>query len=147
MHRHGLGALSAAFDSPVTHPRQGGPALDLNTVTIEGPGGLLSVLGQVPEHRKARGIRHELAALLAAVLSGADSTAAIAQYARTLSQPALASLGIRRNTRTHTYVVPTYQTLRRAIRAVDAHALDAAAPAGSTPRSTPGTCCPGNSPG
>jgi predicted transposase YbfD/YdcC len=130
VHRHGLGALSAAFDSPLTHPRQGGPALDMNTVTIEGPGGLLSVLGRVPEHRKARGIRHELAALLAvataAVLSGADSTAAIAQYARTLPQPALASLGIRRNKRTRTYLAPAYQTLRRAIRAVDAHALDTA---------------------
>ena len=130
LHRHGLGALSAAFDSPLTHPRQGRPALDMNTVNIEGPGGLLSVLGQVPEHRKARGIRHELAALLAvataAVLSGADSTAAIAQYAATLTQPALASLGIRRNKRTRTYVAPAYQTLRRAIRSVDAHALDAA---------------------
>jgi predicted transposase YbfD/YdcC len=130
LHRHGLGALSAAFDSLLTHPRQGRPALDMNTVNIEGPGGLLSVLGQVPEHRKARGIRHELAALLAvataAVLSGADSTAAIAQYARTLPQPALASLGIRRNKRTRTYVAPASQTLRRAIRAVDAHALDAA---------------------
>jgi hypothetical protein len=60
------------------------------------------------------------------VLSGADSTAAIAQYARTLTQPALASLGIRRNKRTRTYVAPAYQTLRRAIRSVDAHALDTA---------------------
>ena len=129
VHRHGLGALSAAFDSPLTHPRQGRPPVDMNTLDINGPAGLLSVLGQVPEHRKARGIRHDLAALLAlataAVLSGADSTAAIAQYARTLTQPALASLGIRRNTRTRTYVAPAYQTLRRAIRSVNAHALDA----------------------
>ena len=130
LHRHGLGALSAAFDSPLTHPRQGRPPVDMNTLDIDGPAGLLTVLGQVPEHRKARGIRHELAALLAvataAVLSGADSTAAIAQYARTLTQPALASLGIRRNKRTRTYLAPAYQTLRRAIRAVDAHALDTA---------------------
>jgi hypothetical protein len=130
LHRHGLGALSAAFDSPLTHPRQGRPPVDMNTLDINGPAGLLSVLGQVPEHRKARGIRHELAALLAvataAVLSGADSTAAIAQYARTLTQPALASLGIRRNKRTRTYLAPAYQTLRRAIRSVDAHALDTA---------------------
>jgi hypothetical protein len=27
---------------------------------------------------------------------------------------------------THTYVAPSYQTLRRAIRSVDAHALDTA---------------------
>ena len=130
LHRHGLGALSAAFDSPLTHPRQGRPPVDMNTLDIDGPAGLLTVLGQVPEHRKARGIRHELAALLAvataAVLSGADSTAAIAQYARTLTQPALASLGIRRNKRTRTYLAPAYQTLRRAIRAVNAHALDTA---------------------
>jgi len=130
LHRHGLDALSAAFDSPLIHPRQGRPALDMNALNIDGPAGLLAALGQVPEHRKARGIRHQLAALLAvataAVLSGADSYAAIAQYARTLTQPALATLGIRRNKRTGTPVAPAYQTLRRAIRSVDAHALDAA---------------------
>jgi hypothetical protein len=104
--------------------------VDMNTLDINGPAGLLNVLGQVPEHRKARGIRHDLAAVLAvataAVLSGADSTAAIAHYAHALTQPALASQGIRRNTRTRTYVAPAYQTLRRAIRSVDAHALDTA---------------------
>ncbi|MCA1682343.1 MAG: transposase family protein, partial [Actinobacteria bacterium] len=130
LHRHGLNALSSAFDSPLTHPRQGRPVLDMNALNIDGPAGLLAALGQVPEHRKARGIRHQLAALLAvataAVLSGADSYAAIAQYARTLTQPALATLGIRRNKRTGTHVAPAYQTLRRAIRSVDAHALDAA---------------------
>ena len=102
----------------------------MNTLDIDGPGGLLAVLGQVPEHRQARGIRHDLAALLAvataAVLSGANSTSAIAQYARTLTQPALATLGVRRNKRTGTYMAPAYQTLRRAIRSVDAHALDTA---------------------
>ncbi len=130
LHRHGLAVLAAAFDSPLIAPRQGRPAVDLNTLDLGGPHGLLAVLGQVPEHRKARGIRHELPALLAvataAVLSGADSTAAIAQYARTLTQPALAALGVRRNKRTGTHVAPAYQTLRRAIRAVDAHALDTA---------------------
>jgi len=102
----------------------------MNALNIDGPAGLLGALGQVPEHRKARGIRHQLTALLAvataAVLSGADSYAAIAQYARTLTQPALGTLGIRRNKRTGTYVAPAYQTLRRAIRAVDAPALDTA---------------------
>jgi predicted transposase YbfD/YdcC len=130
LHRHGLAVLAAAFDSPLIAPRPGRPAVDMNTVDIDGPGGLLAVLGQVPEHRKARGIRHDLAALLAvavaAVLSGANSTAAIAQYARTLTQPALAALGVRRNKRTGTHVAPAYQTLRRAIRSVDAHALDTA---------------------
>jgi predicted transposase YbfD/YdcC len=130
LHRHGLTTLCAAFDSPLITDRQGRAAVDINTLDIDGPGGLLAALGQVPEHRKARGIRHELAAVLAvataAVLSGADSTTAIAQHARTLTQPALATLGIRRNKRTHTYVAPSYQTLRRAIRSVDAHALDTA---------------------
>ena len=102
----------------------------MNPLDIDGSEGLLAVLGRVPEHRKARGIRHELPALLAvataAVLSGADSSTAIAPYARTLTQPALASLGVRRNKRTRTLVAPSYPTLRRAIRSVDAHALDAA---------------------
>jgi predicted transposase YbfD/YdcC len=130
LHRHGLTALCAGFDSPLITDRQGRPAVDMNTLDIDGPGGLLAALGRVPEHRKARGIRHDLAAILAvataAVLSGADSTAATAQYANTLTQPALATLGIRRNTRTRTYLAPSYQTLRRAIRSVDAHALDTA---------------------
>jgi predicted transposase YbfD/YdcC len=130
LHRHSLSALCAAFDSPLITDRQNRAAVDINTLDIDGPGGLLAALGQVPEHRKARGIRHELAAVLAvataAVLSGADSTTAIAQHARTLTQPALATLGIRRNKRTHTYVAPSYQTLRRAIHSIDAHALDTA---------------------
>jgi hypothetical protein len=128
LHRHGLTVLAAAFDSPLIHPHRGRPVVDMNTLDVDGPGGLLAVLGQVPEHRQARGIRHDLAALLAvataAVLSGANSTSAIAQYARTLTQPALATLGVRRNKRTGTYLAPAYQTLRRAIRSVDAHALD-----------------------
>ena len=130
LHRHGLTVLAAAFDSPLIQPHRGRPVVDMNTLDIDGPGGLLAVLGQVPEHRQARGIRHDLAALLAvataAVLSGANSTSAIAQYARTLTQPALATLGVRRNKRTGTYLAPAYQTLRRAIRSVDAHALDTA---------------------
>jgi Domain of unknown function (DUF4338)/DDE_Tnp_1-associated len=130
LHRHGLSALCAAFDSPLITERQNRAAVDINTLDIDGPGGLLAALGRVPEHRKARGIRHELAAVLAvatvAVLCGADSTTAIAQHARTLTQPALATLGIRRTTRTHTSVAPSYQTLRRAIRSIDAHALDTA---------------------
>ena len=133
LHRHSLTVLGAAFDSPLIHsPRAdpGRPVVDMNALDIVGPGGLLAVLGQVPEHRQARGIRHDLAALLAvataAVLSGANSTRAIAQYARTLTQPALAALGVRRNKRTGTYLAPAYQTLRRAIRSVDAHALDTA---------------------
>jgi predicted transposase YbfD/YdcC len=130
LHRHGLGALRTGFDSPLITDRRGRAAVDMNTLDVAGPGGLLAALGQVPEHRKARGIRHELAAVLAvataAVLSGANSITAIAQYARTLTQPALATLGIRRTKRTRTYPAPSYQTLRRAIRLVDAHTLDTA---------------------
>ena len=130
LHRHGLTALTAAFDSPLLYPRHDRPPVDLTTLDITGPTGLLTALNAVPEHRCARGIRHGLAALLAvataAILSGADSPAAIAQYARALPQPALAILGIRRNTRTGTHVPPAYQTLRRAIGSVDAHVLDTA---------------------
>jgi DDE_Tnp_1-associated len=49
--------------------------------------------------RKARGIRHDLAAILAVVvvarLSGADSAYAAAQFAATMPQEALARCGIR----------------------------------------------------
>ena len=124
----GLAALAAPFDSPALTGRRGP---DFNRLHVDGPGGsLLGYLGQVADHRKARGIRHGLAAILAVIvvarLSGADSAYAAAQFAATMPQEALARCGIRWNKRLGRYVPPGFKTIKRAIRAVDAAAADAA---------------------
>jgi predicted transposase YbfD/YdcC len=128
LHRHGLAALAGCFDSPITLPLTNRPVIDMNAVDIDTDRGLPGVLVQLADHRMARGRRQELAALLAvavaAVMSGANGYTAIAQWAATQPQQALARLGIRLNKRLGRYVPPAYHTLRRAIRRVDADALD-----------------------
>jgi hypothetical protein len=130
LHRHGLAALAGCFDAPITLPSTNRPVIDLNTVDIEGDRGLLAALAQLSDHRKARGKRHELAAILAvataAMLCGADGYAAITQWAAKQLQPALARLGIRFNKRLGRHVPPTYHTFRNTIRCVNAEQLDRA---------------------
>ncbi len=86
----GLAALAAPFDSPALTGRRGP---DFNRLRVgEGGGSLLEYLAKVADHRKARGIRHGLAAILAVVvvarLSGADSVYAAGQFAATMPQEA-----------------------------------------------------------
>jgi predicted transposase YbfD/YdcC len=104
---------------------------DLNNVEITGDDGLLAALADVTDPRQARGIRHQLASILAvavcAVLSGADGLVAIADYAATMPQGALVRLGVRYNQRLGCYVPPSYSTLRRAFKDhVDPGAFDQA---------------------
>jgi hypothetical protein len=72
--------LAAEFDAPIFTGR--GPILDVNTVPLEGPEGLLAALERVPDPRHRRGIRHRhttvLAVAVCAVLSGSRSFLAIA---------------------------------------------------------------------
>jgi hypothetical protein len=108
----------------------------VNALTLDGAGdgdggmSLLEHLRGVADHRKARGIRHPLEAILVVIavakLCGADSAYAAGQYAATMSQQALARCGLRRNPRTGRYHPPSLKTIKRAIRAVDAHQADAA---------------------
>ena len=89
---------------------------------------LMDVLRQIPDPRKRRGIRHRKVTLLAisvaAVLSGARSLEAIAQWARQCTQAELRRLGCRRNPRTKRYEAPSEPTLRRFLQSVDADAVD-----------------------
>jgi hypothetical protein len=59
--------------------------IDLNTLELDGPTGLLATLGQLPDLRKKRGVRHRQASVLviaaAAVPAGARSCVAIGEYA------------------------------------------------------------------
>ena len=96
----GIAALAAGFDSPVL---TGCRAPDFNALEMGAGHGLLAYLGKVADHRKAKGIRHGLAAILAVIvvarLSGANSVYAAAQFAATMPQEALRRCGIRYSTR------------------------------------------------
>jgi predicted transposase YbfD/YdcC len=87
---------------------------------------LLAYLAAVPDPRAARGRRHPLVAILAmaaaAVLAGARSIAAIAEWAADAPQPVRAALGARRDAPDH-FAVPAEATIRRTLARLDADAL------------------------
>jgi predicted transposase YbfD/YdcC len=84
---------------------------------------LLQVLDQVPDPRDRRGRRHNLAGVIAvaltAVLAGARSYMAVAEWAHDLTGEQLARLGLTRPE------VPEESTFRRILSGVDAALLDA----------------------
>lgn len=84
------------------------------------PAALLATLDTVPDPRKRRGRRHPLPAILAiavcAVIAGARSFVAIAEWAAAATPVALAKLGVTE--------VPSESTIRRTINTVDANGLD-----------------------
>jgi predicted transposase YbfD/YdcC len=89
------------------------------------PDGLLEALARVPDPRDPRGIRYELAPVLAlavcAMLAGARSYAAIAEWAADIPARVRAGLGLPRG------AVPDLATIWRVLTSVDPAALDAAA--------------------
>jgi predicted transposase YbfD/YdcC len=95
---------------------------------------LLPVLAAVPDPRARRGVRHRLAAILGlavcAVLAGARSFTAIAEWAADADQGTREALGI-------TGVVPCESTFRRTLQHLDADALDNAAGAWAQQRTAP----------
>jgi len=90
------------------------------------PPHLLTYLATVPDPRAARGRRHPLIAILAiaaaAVLAGARSVTAIAEWAADAPQPVRAALGARRDTPGH-FAVPAEATIRRTLSRLDVDAL------------------------
>ena len=128
LRRDARAILTAQFDHPVL-TRGSQPVIDLNSLDFDSrDGGLLAALGQIVDHRKARGKRHSLASLLAiataATLAGARSIAAIGEYAADCPQPVLAALGAKFHPVKGRYVAAHGDTIRRALGAVDAAALD-----------------------
>ena len=121
----GIAALAAGFDTPVLTGRR---APDFNRLDLGEGRGLLGYLAQVADHRKAKGVRHDLAAILTVVvvarLSGANSVHAAGQFAVRMPQEALRRCGIRYNKRLGRYAPPSPKTIKRAVRAVDAEAAD-----------------------
>ncbi|MGF1647353.1 MAG: ISAs1 family transposase [Kineosporiaceae bacterium] len=84
---------------------------------------LLQVLARVPDPRDRRGVRHPLVGLLAAsmcaVLAGARSFAAIADWVGELAMDDRVRLGLTRQS------VPEESTFRRVLSSLDAAVLDA----------------------
>lgn len=119
--------LAASFDHPVLMSGRR-PVLDLNRLCFTGQDGLVWRLEEITDHRKARGVRHSLASVLAiavaATLSGARSVAAIGEYAADCPQEVLCRLGAKHHPVKRRYIAPHAQTFRRALAAVDAQALD-----------------------
>jgi DDE_Tnp_1-associated len=97
---------------------------------------LLAYLATVTDPRTRTGRRHPLVAILllaaAAVVAGARSITAIAEWAADAPQPVRAALGTRRDPRTGHWVwaVPSETTIRRTLARLDAESLAAAIGAG-----------------
>ena len=91
--------------------------------------GLLERLAMIPDPRDRRGRRHTLASVLAvsaaAVVAGARSVTAIAEWATDAPWPILAALGVRGDPLTRRCQVPGEATIRRVLARVDGDAVDA----------------------
>src|SRR6266487_180835 len=100
----------------------------LDDGAITGPDGLLERRQTLTDPRARRGKRHRLAGLLAiaaaAVLGGARSYTAIAEFASELDAATLARLGTWRRPYSDCWIPPSEATLRRTLQQVDADALD-----------------------
>ncbi len=92
--------------------------------------GLLSHLAALPDPRDRRGLRHDLAGVLAvavcAVLAGAKSLSAVGEWAADAPPQVLLSLGIRPDPLTGVVRAPDEATVRRVLAGIDGDALDAA---------------------
>jgi predicted transposase YbfD/YdcC len=116
--------VSAYSSSPITllAARSGPQSEDADAAGKDLAGrDLLVALAKVPDPRKARGVRHRLVTVLAAavcaVLAGARSYVAIAEWTRDLPVGVRLRLGLGR-------CAPSESTIRRILQAVDAQALD-----------------------
>jgi predicted transposase YbfD/YdcC len=92
---------------------------------------LLDRLGQVPDPRRLRGLRHPLLVILvltacATLVAGNDSVTAIRQWAARTPQDVLHRIGARYNPLLGRYTVPSERTFRRVLTGLDGDALDAA---------------------
>jgi hypothetical protein len=91
---------------------------------------LLRILMSLPDPRHLRGRRHDQTSILAvaicAVLCGASSYVAIAEWAAGCSQNLLKRLGCRRDPRSARYTPPSEPTIRRVLQSIDAEQTDRA---------------------
>jgi len=91
---------------------------------------LLRILMSLPDSRHRRGRRHDQASILAvaicAVLCGARSYVAIAEWAARCRQNFLRRLGCRKDPHSKSYTPPSEPTIRRVLQGIDAEQVDRA---------------------
>src|SRR5215470_18353514 len=111
-----------------------GQLADLAEATGEDAPGLLALLARVTDPRYRRGIRYRLVVILGlavcAVLAGARSFTAIAEWAADADQETLAGLGV-------SGAVPSESRFRRTLQRLDADAFDELAGAWAARRTAP----------
>src|SRR6266480_4447292 len=109
-------ASSSSLNAPVI-----GYLADLAKTAPGEPPGLLTVLAKVADPRHRRGVRHRLVVILGlavcAVLAGARSFTAIAEWAADADQDTLRAFGV-------AGAVPSESTFRRVLQRLDADAFD-----------------------
>lgn len=125
LHRRALAWLRAPPPWPGAGcGEEGRMELAVEALPVDGAGGLIEVLRQIVDPRKRRGVRHSVVSVvtiaICAMLCGARSLAAIAQWAAELDYDTLWRLGCRRRR------PPSEPTLRRVLGALDVGALDRA---------------------
>jgi predicted transposase YbfD/YdcC len=111
--------IVAALDHVEAPPDPVGPPVVAQTIVLS----LVEALSAVPDPRKPRGVRHGVLAVLligaCAVLAGARSFAAVAEYAHDAGRAVLDVLDVGA-------VVPHESTIRRVLQQIDAPALETA---------------------
>lgn len=127
LHPQARQLLAAPFFPPELLGKEAA-VVDLARANLDGSNGLLERLRGLVDPRKRRGIRHGQAYVLAvsacAVLCGARSMLAIAEWAKLQPQPLLKRLGARYNGRLARYMPPSEPTIRRILQRIDAQALE-----------------------
>ncbi|MFD8384982.1 ISAs1 family transposase [Streptomyces sp. NPDC059679] len=120
--------MPACSSSPI--PGALGQLADAETASPSELPGLLTCLAAVPDPRRRKGRRHPLAFVLAvaacAVLAGAKSLAAIAEWAADAPPGLLSRLGAPCRDPRHGPLAPAEATVRRTLQRIDGDALDAA---------------------
>lgn len=118
--------MPAELSSPI--PAALAPLAHADPLRPADPPQLLACLATIHDPRRASGRRHPLTAILAmaaaAVLTGARSVTAIAEWAADAPQPVRAALGARRDAPNH-WAVPAEATIRRTLQRLDPTALAA----------------------
>lgn len=114
--------MSAVSSSPILSVvEDADPLLGALADVPPAPDGLLELLERVPDPRDRRGVRHALAPMLAvalsAVIAGARSFVAIAEWAADTAPEVLAQLGM-------TGAVPSESTIRRCLQKLAPDQLD-----------------------
>jgi hypothetical protein len=112
--------LCTAVRAPT--PKKGFMVIDMDKLPLDGQGGLFEMLRSVPDSRKRRGVRHKIESLLAtaicAVLAGARTFTAMAEWAAEQPKETLKRLGSKYGR------APSERSYRRLFDRIDVADLD-----------------------